>query len=131
MLVSAVMIVAIRRASKVRVFDRLMFGWLSFAVLFLVLFNFTRPANLLTTAFDIIVPFAIYVLSPLKLSSTVALTAGFTLGTLYVDYFFKVGVDPIALSMASSAQFLVHALGLVIGPANSNLSSTILPGLYQ
>jgi diguanylate cyclase (GGDEF)-like protein len=104
---------AIRRASKVRIYDRLVFGWISFTILFLVLSNFTRPANYLTTAFDIIVPFAIYVLSPLKVFYSIALAFGFSMGTLYVDHFFKTGVDPVILSAATSAQIVVHALGLV------------------
>jgi len=111
--ISVLAIIAIRKTSKVRIFDRLMLGWLGFAVLFLLLFNFTRPADHLTTAFDIIVPFAIYVLSPLKLFQNIVLTWGFTAGTLYIDHFMKVGVDPLTLSMATSAQIVVHALGLV------------------
>jgi len=111
--ISVLAIIAIRKTSKVRIFDRLMLGWLGFAVLFLLLFNFTRPADHLTTAFDIIVPFAIYALSPLKLFQNIVLTWGFTAGTLYIDHFMKVGVDPLTLSMATSAQIVVHALGLV------------------
>jgi len=111
--ISVLAIIAIRKTSKVRIFDRLMLGWLCFAVLFLLLFNFTRPADHLTTAFDIIVPFAIYALSPLKLFQNIVLTWGFTAGTLYIDHFMKVGVDPLTLSMATSAQIVVHALGLV------------------
>ncbi|MEO5888369.1 MAG: GGDEF domain-containing protein [Anaerolineales bacterium] len=103
---------AIRKARKVRVYDRLVLGWISFTILFLVLSNFTRPANYLTTAFDIIVPFAIYVLSPLKVFYSIALAFGFSMGTLYVDHFFKVGVDPLTLSAATAAQFVVHVLGL-------------------
>jgi diguanylate cyclase (GGDEF)-like protein len=34
------------------------------------------------------------------------------MGTLYVDHFFKAGVDPVLLSAATSAQIVVHALGL-------------------
>jgi diguanylate cyclase (GGDEF)-like protein len=103
---------AIRNIKKVRVYDRLVLGWLSCTILFLVLSNFTRPSNYLTTAFDIIVPFAIYVLSPLKLFYNIALAFGFSIGTLYVDYFFKPDVDPVALSVAASAQIVVQALGL-------------------
>ncbi len=103
---------AIHKARKVRVYDRLVLGWISFTILFLVLSNFTRPANYLTTAFDIIVPFAIYVLSPLKVFYSIALAFGFSMGTLYVDHFFKLGVDPFTLSAATAAQFVVHALGL-------------------
>ncbi len=109
---SVVVMIAIIKTTKVRVFDRLALGWISFTVLFIVLFNFTRPTDYLSTTFDIIVPFAIYALSPLKLSRNIALAFGFSIGTLYVDYFFKVGIDPITLSAATAAQFVVHALGL-------------------
>jgi diguanylate cyclase (GGDEF)-like protein len=106
-------ILAIRKTRKVRVYDRLVLAWISFTILFLVLSNFTRPANYLTTAFDIIVPFAIYALSPLKVFYSIALAFGFSMGTLYVDHFFKFGVDPMTLSAATAAQFVIHALGLI------------------
>lgn len=112
-LVSFLVMLAIRKTTKVRIFDRLLLGWICFAVLSLVLSNFTRPANYLTTAFDIIVPFAIYALSPLKLFQNVMLAFGYSAGTLYIDHFFKVGVDPMTLSAATAAQFVVHALGLI------------------
>ena len=110
--VSILVMLAISKTTKVRIYDRLILGWISFAVLFLVLSNFTRPANYLTTAFDIIVPFAIYALSPLKLFQNIALAFGYSAGTLYVAHFFKVEVDSITLSAATAAQFVVHALGL-------------------
>jgi diguanylate cyclase (GGDEF)-like protein len=112
-LVSFLIMLAISKTTKVRIFDRLLLGWISFAVLSLVLSNFTRPANYLTTAFDIIVPFAIYALSPLKLFQNITLAFVYSAGTLYIDHFFKVGVDPLTLSAATAAQFFVHALGLV------------------
>jgi len=99
------------KTNKVRIYDRLLFGWMFFTVTFLVLFNFTRPVNYLTTSFDVIVPFAIYMLSPLRIHQTAALAVGFSAGTLYVDHFFKFGVDPITLQVATSAQFIVHVLG--------------------
>ena len=111
-LVSLVIMFAISKTAKVRIFDRLVLGWISFAVLSILLFNFTRPANYLTTAFDIIVPFAIYALSPLKLSQNIMLAFAYSVGTLYVDHVFKIGVDPLTLSAATAAQFVVHALGL-------------------
>lgn len=110
--VSVLVMIAIRKTTKVRVHDRLALGWISFTVLFIVLCNFTRPADYLSATFDIIVPFAIYALSPLKLSQNFALAFGFSIGTLYVDHFFKAGIDPITLSAATAAQFVVHALGL-------------------
>jgi len=103
--------VVLYKTDKVRNFDRLIFCWIFFTVLALVLFNFTRPANYLTTSFDIIVPFAIYILSPLRTPYTVALAIGFSAGTIYVDHFFKFGVDPVVLSVATAAQFIVHVLG--------------------
>jgi diguanylate cyclase (GGDEF)-like protein len=106
--VTSFIIAAIRKANKVRIFDRLVLGWISFTVFYLLLFNFTRPANSLTTALGIIVPFAIYVLSPLKMFYNIALAIGYSAGIMYVDHFLKVGVD-------TSAQLVVHALGLLSG----------------
>lgn len=107
----AIMLI-IHRVERVRVFDKLMLGWLSFAVLHLLLFNFTRPVNYFTVAFDIIIPFAIYILSPLKISSNFALAFGYTVGTIYIDLFFKTNMTPAALNVAIYAQVLAHALGL-------------------
>lgn len=109
---TVVIVFAITKIRKVRLYDRLVLGWVFCTILFLVLSNFTRPANYLSTASDIIVPFAIYVLSPFKVFYSIALAFGFSMGTLYVDHFFKTGVDPILLGAATSAQIVVHALGL-------------------
>src|SRR5687767_15901056 len=40
------------------------------------------------------------------------LAFAYSVGTLYVDHVFKIGVDPLTLSAATAAQFVVHALGL-------------------
>jgi len=104
---------ALQKTDKVRVYDRLVFSWLFLTIIFLLLFNFTRPANYLTASFDVIVPFAIYILSPLRIHHTVALTIGFTAGTLYIDHFVKFGVDPITLKVATTAQVVVQILGLL------------------
>ena len=111
-LLTFVIVFAITKIQKVRIYDRLVIGWVFCTILFFVLSNFTRPTNYLTTASDIIVPFAIYVLSPFKVFHSIALAFGFSMGTLYVDHFFKTGVDPIILGAATSAQIVVHALGL-------------------
>lgn len=111
-LVSLLLMIAIRRAAKVRVYDRLMLGWLCFVILFLLLFNFTRPTNFLTTAYDVILPLAIYIISPLNISYTFALASGFSAGILYIDYFHKTGVDPATLNMILIAQLIVHIIGL-------------------
>lgn len=111
-LVSLLLMIAIRRAAKVRVYDRLMLGWLCFVILFLLLFNFTRPTNFLTTAYDVILPLSIYIISPLNISYTFALASGFSAGILYIDYFHKTGVDPATLNMILIAQLIVHIIGL-------------------
>ncbi len=111
-LFTALTIFIVLRTNKARFFDRLVFGWLSVMILFLLLFNFTRPANYLTTVFDIIALFAIYALSPLKIQLNVLLTLAFSAGTLYIDHFLKWGVDPVVLSVATGAQVIVHLLGL-------------------
>ncbi|HSG43763.1 MAG TPA: diguanylate cyclase [Anaerolineales bacterium] len=99
------------RTKKVRIYDRLVFGWMFFTIIFLILFNFTRPADYLTLSFDVIVPFAIYMLSPLRIHQTIALAFGYSVGTMYVNYFFKFGVDPISLKVATATQLIVHAIG--------------------
>ena len=111
-LVSLLFMTAIRKSPKVRAYDRLMLGWLAFVILFLLLFNFTRPGNFLTTAYDVILPLAIYIISPLKLSYSFALAFGFSTGILYIDYFHKTGVDPATLTMILIAQLIVHIIGL-------------------
>jgi diguanylate cyclase (GGDEF)-like protein len=111
-LVTALFIFALGKTIKVRVFDRLIFGWLSFTILCVLLFNLTSPASYQSAIFDIIVIFAIYVLSPLRFKKNIFLVLGFSAGTLYINYFVKAGLDPIALNAAFSAQVIVHVLGL-------------------
>ena len=110
--VTILFILVIRRTTKVRTFDRLIMGWAFFIILFLLLMNFTRPVNQPITPFDIIVPFAIYMLSPLRIADNALLALAFSVGTLYVNYSFKPGVDPVSLNAAAAAQVLVHVLGL-------------------
>jgi diguanylate cyclase (GGDEF)-like protein len=40
------------------------------------------------------------------------LAVSFSICTLFIYYFVKVGVDPITLNVATAAQFIVHTLGL-------------------
>ena len=85
-LISSLIMIALWKTVTVRVYDRLMLAWMSFVGLFLLLFNFTRPADFLTTSYDVILPFAIYIISPLKLSYTLALALGFSVGIIYVVF---------------------------------------------
>ncbi|MBN2116926.1 MAG: GGDEF domain-containing protein [Anaerolineales bacterium] len=114
-LMSILVLAALRKTSKVRVHDRIILGWLSITVLFFLLYNFTRPTNSLTSIIDVLIPLAIYIFSPLKIIFNIALAFGFSTGTLYVDYVYKTGIDPVTLHAATIAQFVVHALGLVSG----------------
>jgi len=111
-LFTAIVIYAIVKIDKVRLFDRLVLGWLSVTLLYLLTSNFTRPANYLSTTFDTIIIFAIYVLSPLKFQTNAILTLGFSIGTLYIDHFLKAGVDPVTLDVSTAAQVIVQLLGL-------------------
>ena len=104
--------VAMYRTTRVRNYDRLVFLWIFFTIVFMLLVNFTRPASYISASFDVIIPFAIYLLSPLKLKHTFALAAGYSLGVMYVDYFHKFGVDPVLLDVATYAQVIVHVLGV-------------------
>jgi len=113
--VSLLIIAAIRKTTKVRIYDRLMLAWLSLTILCLLLFNFTRPTNILNTIYDVIILFAIYILSPLKIPYTMGLALGFSAGSLGLDYFYKTGVDPATFNTLFTAQILVHILGLVSG----------------
>ena len=110
-LLTVLMGVALYRTSKVRIYDRLIFSWIFFTIVFLILLSFTRPANYLSLSFDVIVPFAIYMLFPLQIHQTTALAVGFSIGTMYVGLFFKQGVDPITINVAIIAQLIVHAIG--------------------
>ena len=111
-LVTAVVGVVLHRTGRVRNYDRLSLGWILFTILFILLVNLTRPANYLSTSFDVIIPFSIYLLSPLRLKNTFALAAIFSLGALYVDFFHKFGIDPVSLNVAIFAQVVVHVMGL-------------------
>lgn len=111
-LVTVLFIFGIHKTNKVRVFDRLIFGWLLMTILLMLIFNFIRPMGYQFSVFDIIVIFAIYALSPLKLQQNIFLVLGYSAGTLLINYFFKQGSDPISLNMSVSAQVIVHVLGL-------------------
>jgi diguanylate cyclase (GGDEF)-like protein len=109
-LFTAAVIFALNRASRVRVFDRLVLGWIVAVMGALLLLNYFQPADYLVTAFDIIAIFAIYVLSPLKFQQNLVLAVSISAGTLFINYFLK-AVEPVTLTVVTSAQFIVHTLG--------------------
>jgi diguanylate cyclase (GGDEF)-like protein len=106
---------AIQKTHKVEVYDRLVFAWVLITVFFILLCNFTRPANFLNTAFDVMVPFAIYIFLPLPITYIVPLAIGFSAGTLCIDYFYKTGIDTITWGTLITAQLVAHAVGLISG----------------
>ena len=110
-LITISVMAATLKSSRVRTFDRLVSGWLLFTVIYLVFFNYHRPSNYTTASFAIIVPFAIYLLSPLKISTNFLLAFGFSAGTLLVEYLLKAGTGPIPLMGAITTQLVVHTLG--------------------
>jgi diguanylate cyclase (GGDEF)-like protein len=81
-------------------------------ICFILLFNFARPANFFNTAFDTIVPFAIYVFSPFKMIYNIALALGFSAGRLFLG---RLQADPFAWTVVTTAQLVGHALGLAAG----------------
>jgi diguanylate cyclase (GGDEF)-like protein len=105
-------IFAIRKTPKVRVYDCLVLAWIVLMILFFILSSFSRPSNNLTTAFEIIIPFSIYVLSPLKIKQNFILAFGFTVAALSLNYFFKTGIETLVLNATTAAQVIVHTLGL-------------------
>lgn len=109
---TALFIYAVGQTNRVRIFDRLILGWLALTVLFMLVFNFIRPVNYQSTAFDAIVIFSIYALSPLQLRQNILLVLGYSAGILFINYLFKTGTDPLTLNVAVSAQVIVHVLGL-------------------
>ena len=110
-LITITVMVTTLNTSKVRTFDRLISGWLFFTVLYLVLVTCIRPSDYTTASFAIIVPFAIYLLSPLKTSTNFLLAFGFSAGTFAIEYFLKVQISPVPLPGALAAQLVVHTLG--------------------
>src|SRR5215813_7945723 len=70
-LFTAIIIVAMMKTDRVRVFDQLALLWIVVTTLSLLMLNLVRPANYLAPVFDIIAIFAIYVLSPLKFQQNV------------------------------------------------------------
>jgi diguanylate cyclase (GGDEF)-like protein len=106
---------AIRGTRKVRVYDRFVFAWLLLTILFLLAFKLTHPADYLRPAFYIVVPIAIYVFSPFQIKQNIMLALGYSVGTLLIDYFYWLEVDPVVWKMSMIAQFVGHALGLVTG----------------
>lgn len=112
-LVTVLFGIFMKRATRVRTFDHLLSGWIMVTIAFLISINFTRPSDYLMTSFDSLVPFVIYVLSPLRIQKTAALALIFSFGTLFVGFTFKTEVDSLHLNLAVFGQVVSHMLGWV------------------
>ncbi|HXF85898.1 MAG TPA: GGDEF domain-containing protein [Anaerolineales bacterium] len=102
-------ILTIQRTKKVKVFDRMIIGWLTASIIFLNILNYMRPIQ--NNPFDIIFPLAIYILSPLNLSYTFLFALGYSTGVLFVNHVLRTSGDPATLSTFLVAQIIAHALG--------------------
>ena len=112
-LVSVVVIAMLWKTSRVIAYDRLILGWLMLAIVFLLLFNFTRPPDIMNTILDVIITFAIYIFSPLRILYSIALALTFSLGTFYIDHVYRAGVGAADLNAVITTQLIAHALGAV------------------
>jgi len=111
-LFTLIIVLALLNAHSPKNSDRIVFVWLLVSAIYLILINFTRSSNYLLTPFGILLPFGIYLLSPLHLKYNFALAVSYSIGTILVDSVYKTGVPSIALSVAISSQILVHLIGL-------------------
>jgi diguanylate cyclase (GGDEF)-like protein len=111
--VSVLVIAALWKTKRVRAYDAIILGWLALAILFLLLFNFTRPPTFVNTIFDVIITFAIYIFSPLRILYSILLAVVFSAGTVYIDHVYRAGIDAANLNTVIAAQLLAHALGFV------------------
>jgi diguanylate cyclase (GGDEF)-like protein len=111
-LITVLVMVATRNTSRVRTFDRLVTGWLLFTVIGFLLATYIQPFNFSSASFAIIVPFAIYLLSPLKISVNFLLAFCFSLGILILEYVVSPGTHSIPWTGAIATQLVVHTLGL-------------------
>lgn len=114
-IVSILVISAIRKTNKVRAYDRLVLTWILITIFFLLLLKFTHPSQFLRPAFYIIVPIAIYVFSPFKVIHNVVLGLVFSAGTLLIDYFYRLQVDPLVWNTVIPSQLVGHAVGFIAG----------------
>jgi diguanylate cyclase (GGDEF)-like protein len=113
--VSALAAVVLWKTEQPEVYDRLILGWLTFLILSLLAFNFTRPPGGSTAIFNVILTFAIYIFSLPGIRYSILLALVFSAGTIYIDYVNQAGAGPGALHTVIIAQLIAHALGCVAG----------------
>lgn len=88
------------------------FVWVLFTSIYFILFNFIRPRTHLTTSIDVLLVFGIYVLAPLRMSRLVALTVGFSIGSVAVAFLIKSDVPFIDHVIMLCIHVFVQLIGL-------------------
>lgn len=111
-LLSGAFLFLVYRTTQVQKFDIFVFTWLLLNVIYFSLFNFTRPADYMATTFDLLFIFGLYLLSPLQLKQTLALSVSLSLGSLYVTYYYKSGIPDFIVGSTTGAHLFIHMLGL-------------------
>lgn len=111
--VTGIFVLVLYRTTKVRVHDRLVIAWILLTILFRLLLNITRPVDYLTAPFDVVFIFLIYLVSPARIKTTLALGMSFSAGILLINRFFIPGFDPFTLGVTIAAQFTAHMLGWI------------------
>ncbi len=110
--IAGVFLFVVYRTKQAARFDVFVFAWLLFTAVYFSLLNFTRPTNYLTTTFDLLFIFGMYLLSPLPLKHTVALGISFSIGSTIVAYIYKPDVSAFVLGSAASAHVFIQMIGL-------------------
>jgi len=102
-----------RRTTWYKTLDTYTFGWLLVTNIYFISFNFIRPGDYLTTNVDVLLVFGIYVLSSLRIDKVTLLTFTFSIGSLFVVYYYKTDVSIITRSILLWIHIFVQVIGLV------------------
>jgi diguanylate cyclase (GGDEF)-like protein len=111
--ISVLMLMAVRKVSKIKVYDRFVFSWICITSLCSLLCNLTHPPGFSNTAVDVLIPFAIYIFSPLKLLYNFLLALGVSVGSLSIDGVLNANLGSFTWNTVLTAQFIAHGLGVV------------------
>lgn len=109
--VTVIFSIFLYQTTKVRAYDRLMFGWMLFSLLFRITLSLIHTDTPSIALFDIIFLFVIYLASPLPFRHTAALAVGFSVSMLYIGYFIKADSETIRWV----SQFFAHITAQLLG----------------
>lgn len=88
------------------------FVWIMITSIYFILFNFIRPSNHFTTSIDTLLVFGIYVLAPLRMNRLIALTIGFSAGSVMVAFWVKADMSLIDQGVMLGTHIFVQLIGL-------------------